>query len=76
MKESIHGHKLMEMMMASGLVYKREALLEASAREFGEDARFHTCSDSDLTAENLIDFMLGKGKLMVTEDGLSMNANR
>lgn len=72
MSESIHGHKVMEMMATAGKTYTKQALQAEIAAQFGEDARFHTCNDSELTAEALINFLSEKGKLLETEEGVSM----
>lgn len=70
--ESIHGHQVMEMMATSNKAFIKSALIEEIASKFGTDARFHTCMDSDLTADDLIDFLSAKGKLVESAEGLSM----
>ncbi len=72
MSDSIHGHQLMEMMAESGKCYTKAQLLLAAADKFGEQARFHTCFGSDLTALQLIDFLAENGKFLETESGFSM----
>lgn len=57
---SIHGHEVLEMM--DGKDYTESSLLDAIHKKFGTDARFHTCSQSDLNAEQLIAFLKAKGK--------------
>ena len=65
---SIHGHEVLEMM--DGKDYTESSLLDAIHKKFGTDARFHTCSQSDLNAEQLIAFLKAKGKfkLALTND--------
>lgn len=41
----------------------------AIAERFGPEARFHTCSASNLTAGDLIRFLEGRGKFSPTTDG-------
>ena len=72
MSESIHGHQVMEMMAASATTYSQSTLKSAIAAKFGEDARFHTCMHSDLTADALIDFLASKGKFIESEEGISL----
>ena len=72
MSESIHGHQVMEMMAASNKSYTRAALKADIGEEFGENARFHTCMLSDLTAEGLIGFLASKGKFVESEAGISL----
>ena len=57
---SIHGHEVLEMM--DGKDYTESSLLDAIHKKFGTDARFHTCSQSDMNAEQLITFLKAKGK--------------
>ena len=42
--DSIHGHEVLNMMLASGERYSIESLEAAIHARFGEQARFHTCS--------------------------------
>lgn len=72
MSQSIHGHQVMEMMSTSGKNYSKVELKSEIARTFGEDARFHTCMDSDLTAGELISFFVSKGKFVESDLGVSM----
>jgi len=72
MSESIHGHQVMEMMATSEKTYTKLALKAEIATKFGENARFHTCMGSDLTADDLIDFLSSKGKFIESEEGVSM----
>jgi probable metal-binding protein len=72
MSESIHGHKVMEMMATSEKSYSKQALKLEIATQFGEEARFHTCMGSDLTADDLIEFLASKGKFVESEEGISM----
>ena len=57
---SIHGHEVLQMM--DGNNYTESSLLNAINEKFGTEARFHTCSNSDMNAEQLIAFLKAKGK--------------
>jgi len=72
MNESIHGHQVMEMMAQSEKTYTKQALKSEIALKFGDDARFHTCMGSDLTADDLIEFLATKGKFVESAEGISM----
>lgn len=65
---SIHGHEVLEMMIASEQPYSTASLIEAITQRFGHDARFHTCSAQDLTAAGLVAFLADKGKFIPVED--------
>ncbi|EAA7254538.1 hypothetical protein DPU22_15050 [Salmonella enterica subsp. enterica serovar Newport] len=44
--------------------------------ESGEQARFHTCSASDMTAAELVAFLAAKGKFIAVEDGFSTHESK
>jgi probable metal-binding protein len=67
----IHGHEVMQMMLASGVTYTRHSLREAILERFGSEARFFTCSAEHLTADGLIDFLAGRGKFVETSSGFT-----
>jgi probable metal-binding protein len=60
----IHGHEVLQMMLASDKAFTKTSLLQEVNNKFGSDARFYTCSAENLTAEQLIDFLDSKGKLV------------
>ena len=68
---SIHGHDVLNMMIESGERYTKESLVEAIHARFGEAARFHTCSASDMTAAELVAFLAARGKFIPAADGFS-----
>ncbi|WP_153110389.1 YecH family metal-binding protein [Propionivibrio limicola] len=73
MSESIHGHDVMHFMLEQGGGFSRESLKTAVEARFGAEARFHTCSAQDMTAEQLIDFLAAKGKFVESVSGSGFN---
>lgn len=67
----IHGHAVMEMMVASSKNYTRETLREDIINQFGLNTRFHTCSAEGMTADELITFLEAKGKFVPQNGGFS-----
>ena len=65
----IHGHEVMEMMLASSKTYTRDTLAKDIIAKFGREARFFTCSAENMTAEQLVEFLDARGKLVQCEDG-------
>lgn len=65
----VHGHEVMEMMLATGKTYTKATLINDIITKFGRDARFHTCSAENMTAEQLVEFLDAKGKLVQHEGG-------
>ncbi|MBL8024472.1 MAG: YecH family protein [Elusimicrobia bacterium] len=74
MTESIHGHDVMRMMVEANRAFTEGQLKEAIAAKFGKDARFHTCSASEMTAEDLIGFLRARSKFIVSDDTVAMKA--
>jgi probable metal-binding protein len=69
MADKIHGHEVMEMMIASGRLYTRDSLRADIIGRFGEAARFYTCSAEGMTADELISFLQARGKFLDEEGG-------
>ncbi len=76
MPEPIHGHDVLDFMIASGESYTRATLADAIRKRFGAEAQFHTCSASGMTAEQLIEFLAQRGKFAGTEAGFSVDTDR
>jgi probable metal-binding protein len=75
-EEPIHGHEVISMMMASDEAYTRESLAAAIRQKFGPQARFYTCSASNLTPEDLVTFLEQRGKFTPRDDGFTINPSR
>ena len=73
MSQLIHGHQVMEMIAESENIYTKPILKTEIAIKFGENIRFHTCMCSDLTADQLIEFLVSKGKIFESTEGIIMN---
>ncbi|PKG59267.1 YecH family metal-binding protein [Shewanella sp. GutDb-MelDb] len=76
MSDSIHGHKVMELMLEHEEPLSREALKALMQGTFGAGARYHTCSAEEMDAEALIDFLEKKGKFIHSETGIATAADR
>lgn len=74
MAQSIHGHDVMRMMVEAGRPFTESQLEQAIVQRFGAEARFHTCSASEMTPKELIGFLKVRSKFIVTESQLSMTA--
>lgn len=73
---SIHGHDVFTMMIESGEQYSEQSLIEAIHARFGEAARFHTCSASDMTASELVAFLAARGKFIPVAEGFSTHESK
>ncbi len=65
----IHGHEVLQMMLASGKSYTKASLIGEIRQKFGNDARFCTCSAEGMTADQLVAFLEAKGKFVPQTDG-------
>ncbi len=73
---SIHGHEVLEMMIASNESYSRASLIHSIQTKFGVDARFHTCSKDNMDAAELVNFLEAKGKFVPKQDGFTTEASK
>ena len=62
MNKSLHGHNVLNLVKEQAQPLSKIELLHAIGQAFGEEARFHTCSAKDLTAENLVELFMNKRK--------------
>ena len=65
--ESVHGHNVLNLVKEQEEALTKDSLMSAISSAFGSEARFHTCSARDLTAEELVSQFLEKGKLVEME---------
>jgi len=68
--ESLHGHEVIKFIKEANPPIRRDVLI-ASIEEKFKDTHFYTCSDKDMSAEDLVKFFEDAGKLTV-EDGRSV----
>ena len=71
----IHGHEVLRMMEGNSYA-SAEELIAAIVAKFGSDARFHTCSASDMNAASLVAFFEAKGKFKPAEGGFTMDRGK
>jgi probable metal-binding protein len=74
--KNIHGHEVLQMMCSSGKTYTTASLTADIVERFGADARFHTCSAEDMSAEELVEFLHSKGKFIPTGEGFQTSPDR
>ncbi|MEN0615910.1 YecH family metal-binding protein [Klebsiella indica] len=74
--QSIHGHEVLQMMLASGEPYTAASLEAAITARFGTEARFHTCSAEGLSAAELVAFLQKKGKFIARENGFNTHESK
>ena len=65
----LHGHDVLNMMLASGKTYTKATLVADIISKFGSETKFHTCSAEDMTAEELVTFLESRGKFKLQAGG-------
>jgi probable metal-binding protein len=70
MPQSVHGHEVLEAILAHSGPIPRAHLAAAMADAHGADARYHTCSAQDMTLDELLAFLLERGKISSEADGI------
>lgn len=72
----VHGHDVLHLALGLGRAVTRDELVAEVLRRFGPDARFHTCSAQGMTAEGIVDFLVGRGKFDVADGRLRTDPAR
>ena len=67
--EDIHGHEVLRLVGSADVPFTRMTLVDHVLRTWGANARFHTCSSSNLGIDDLLDFLMSRGKIVVNERG-------
>lgn len=75
-ENSIHGHQVIEMIVASGRPWRREELALEIEKRWGGAAEFHTCSAQGMNAAGLIQFLSAHGKFLESEQGVTMDQTK
>ncbi|MBA0166545.1 MULTISPECIES: YecH family metal-binding protein [Pectobacterium] len=73
---SIHGHEVLQMMIASGESFTTEQLISTIEARFGSAARFHTCSAENMTASMLVQFLSERGKFIPLDAGFTTSTSK
>lgn len=69
MIRQIHEHEVLKMMLLSDKVYTKPELKDDILTIFGKEARFYTCSVSNMDSDELIDKLDKEGNFLIISDG-------
>ena len=72
----VHGHEVIAMMLTSDVPFTRESLVATIEQKFGAHTRFFTCSASNMTADELVDFLEDRGKFTPQGGGFNVDPLR
>jgi len=73
--EQVHGHEVIRMMLTSNKAYTKASLEDEIITTFGKGTLFYTCSASNLSPKELVDFLVKRGKLVHTKDCFKTSEN-
>jgi probable metal-binding protein len=74
--ENIHGHEVLRLVHNAPKALTRAELESEITRRFGAEARFCTCSAADMTRDELLGFLLAKGKIVERHGRLATDPSR
>jgi probable metal-binding protein len=74
--ENVHGHEVLRLVSEAPTPLTRAQLETEITRLFGAEARFCTCSAADMTREELLGFLLSKGKIVERHGRLATDPSR
>jgi probable metal-binding protein len=74
--ENVHGHDVLRLVYEAPTPPTRGELEAALNRLYGPEVRFCTCSAADLTRDELLDFLLSRGKLVERHGRLATDPSR
>ena len=72
--ENIHGHAVLDLLAETALT--RVQLDAELTRRYGVDVRFCTCSVQGMTRDELVGFLLQKGKIVEANGLLTTDLSR
>ncbi len=61
--QSLHGHAVMRMIAQADPPHTTASLRQAVDDAFGENTRFHTCSADRMDLDQLLGFLVERGKV-------------
>jgi probable metal-binding protein len=74
--ENVHGHEVLRLVAGAPTPLTRAELDNQITRLFGAEARFCTCSAADMTRDELLGFLLAKGKIVERHGRLATDPSR
>jgi probable metal-binding protein len=73
---SIHGHEVIRIIHEAPRPLRPQELTRLVQERFGPDARFHTCAASGLSLQQLLEFLMARGKVVQRDGGLATDMSR
>jgi probable metal-binding protein len=74
MSRDVHGHEILERLVAAGGSLPLVALRDAASSAYGHDATYFTCSARGMSFDGLIEFLSARNKVAVEGDTVTVFA--
>lgn len=76
MPANIHGHEILEHIIEAGGTLRLSELRAFATATHGEDALYHTCSASQMSFEQLLEFLTSRSKVTVVGEQVTVHAEK
>ena len=74
MPESFHGHDILNLIARRPAPWPLDEFRAAVSAAFGDAPSFHTCSAQGMALDELLVFLLQRGKIALSDDGIALGA--
>jgi probable metal-binding protein len=74
MAADIHGHAILEHLIEAGGVLSLSALRAFAQATHGSDATYHTCSASQMSFDQLLEFLATRNKVTILGEQVTVHA--
>ncbi len=72
--EKIHGHELINLIVRKEKEMSLQEIKETAVKDLGQDVSYYTCSNSSMTTDEMINFLLVRHKLIKKDNGYVINS--
>jgi len=72
----IHGHEVLYFVFDHGGYFTKNSLIKALDDHFGKEKTYYTHSRANLSTEEIIRFLLLRGKIAITNDGFETDLSK
>lgn len=73
MSQDIHGHAILEHIIAAGGRLPLRELRQFAEQTYGSDATYHTCSASQMSLDQLLVFLKTRNKISVAGEQVTVH---
>ena len=74
MTQNVHGHEILEHLIAAGGGLSLDQLRAFARDGHGSDATYYTCSAAGMSFDELISFLVARSKVSISEGTITVHA--